>query len=147
MRAKGRIVSRTGLQRGAAIVAAVGFAGLLLFQVALAAGLPLGRAAFGGTSEVLPPTLRVASVVSALLFALAMWAVLARGGVIAVSERAYRLAGWALWAFVALFGLSALANLVSPSPWERLLMAPLALLLTGCCLVVAFASRTTRTAS
>lgn len=139
-------MSRTDIRRGAAIVAAVGFAGLLVFQVALAAGLPLGRAAFGGASDVLAPGLRVASAVSALLFALAMWAALARGGVLAVSERAYRLAGWALWAFVALFGLSTLANLASSSPWERFLMAPLALLLTGCCVVVALGSRTTETA-
>lgn len=139
-------MSRTDIRRGAAIVAAVGFAGLLVFQVALAAGLPLGRAAFGGASDVLAPGLRVASAVSALLFALAMWAALARGGVLAVGERAYRRAGWVLWAFVALFGLSTLANLASSSPWERFLMAPLALLLTGCCVVVALGSRTTQTA-
>ena len=55
-------------RRIAAIVAAVGFTALFVFQILLAAGMPLGRAAFGGASDTLSPELRVASAVSALRF-------------------------------------------------------------------------------
>ena len=44
-----------------ALVAAVGLAGMATFQTLLAAGLPLGQAAFGGANAVLPARLRVAS--------------------------------------------------------------------------------------
>lgn len=125
-----------GSKRLAAIAASVGFSGLFVFEVLLAAGLPLGDVAFGGASVVLPSTLRVASAVSALLFLGAIWAVLSGAGVVRVRAGAV-VVRWVLWCYVGLFGLSALANLASPSPWERLLMAPLAVLLAACCVIVA----------
>jgi hypothetical protein len=45
----------------------VGFAWLTLFQLGLAAGLPYGHMAWGGTHRVLPGQLRVASLFSAVL--------------------------------------------------------------------------------
>ena len=44
---------------------------------------------------------------------------------------------WGTWALVALFGLSAVANIASSSNWERFLNAPIALLLALLCFVVA----------
>ena len=124
-----------GSKRLAAIVASVGFSALFVFEVLLAAGAPLGDVAFGGASGVLPSTLRVASAASALLFLGAIWAVLSGAGVVRGRARPV-VVRRVLWCYVGLFGLSALANLASPSPWERLLMAPLAMLLAACCVIV-----------
>jgi hypothetical protein len=122
-----------------ALVAAVGIAGMAIFQILLAVGLPLGHAAFGGTNAVLPEKLRAASAMSALLFFAAFYVVLARGGLIGLSsESAPVRVG--IWVFVAIFGLSTLANTASRSRWERFLMAPIGLVLTACCVVVALAS-------
>jgi hypothetical protein len=76
---------------------------------------------------------------SALLFFGAFYVVLSRGGLIGVaSESAPVRIG--IWVFAAIFGLSTLANTASRSRWERFLMAPIGLVLTACCVVVAFAS-------
>jgi len=121
------------------LVAAVGIAGMALFQILLAVGLPLGYAAFGGTKAVLPDRLRAASTMSALVFFAAFYVVLARGGLAGLStEPAPVRVG--IWVFVAIFGLSTLANTASRSRWERFLMAPIGLVLTACCVVVARAS-------
>ena len=47
-----------------ALALTVILAALAVFQLALAAGAPLGRFAWGGSHEVLPPRLRVGSLVS-----------------------------------------------------------------------------------
>ncbi len=53
----------------AVVVALVLFAALVVFQLALAAGAPWGRAAYGGQNPgVLPGRLRVSSVVAAASF-------------------------------------------------------------------------------
>jgi hypothetical protein len=52
-------------------------AGMGTFQILLAAGFPLGRAAFGGANALLPMKLRAASAMSALIFCAAFYVVLA----------------------------------------------------------------------
>jgi uncharacterized membrane protein len=51
----------------AALLATVIFATLLVFQVLLAAGVPLGRAAYGGHRNTLSSELRTMSMISALI--------------------------------------------------------------------------------
>ena len=58
--------------RAATVAAAVGLLTIAAFQLALALGAPLGRAAWGGTHAQLPPGLRVASA-----FAFGVWALAA----------------------------------------------------------------------
>jgi hypothetical protein len=125
-----------GSKRLAALVASAALSALFVFEVLLATGAPLGDVAFGGASVVLSSTLRVASAVSALLFLGAIWALLSGSGVVRVGAGAV-VVRRVLGCYVGLFGLSALANLASPSPWERLLMAPVAVLLAACCVIVA----------
>ncbi len=111
--------------------------GMTLFQLMLAAGWPLGRAAFGGEHRVLPVKLRVASAASVLVFAAAFCVILARGGLWGAGSRSSLLVLVGIWVLVVLFGLSTLANVASRSHAERWIMAPIALLLTICCLAVA----------
>lgn len=64
-----------------AIAAAVGFVGIAVFQIALAAGAPLGRAAWGGSHfGTLPVGLRVGSGVAVAVWVFAAVVVLARAG-------------------------------------------------------------------
>jgi hypothetical protein len=123
--------------KSAAVVATIGFAGLAVFQGLLAAGAPLGEAAWGGANEGrLPTGLRVGSAVSIVVYVLAAAVVLRRAGLAArwVPGGVARIGSWVL---AVLLTLGALANLLSQSPWERFLLGPVTLVLAGSCLVVA----------
>jgi hypothetical protein len=81
-------------------------------------------------------SLRVASAVAIVFYGLAAVVVLRRAGfrIGGVSRAVARVGTWVL---VAILPLSALVNVLSPSPWERFLMAATALVLAALCLVVA----------
>src|SRR5688572_9506667 len=53
------------------VAAAMGFLAIMTFQVLLALGSPLGRAAWGGAHVRLPTRLRAASAAAALVYVLA----------------------------------------------------------------------------
>jgi hypothetical protein len=121
---------------GAALIAAVVVIGLVIFQTLLAMGLPLGRAAFGGTHVILPARRRAMSAASALVFLAAFYVILARAGLFGSISTTSPLRV-EIWIFVGIFALSTLANAASRSRWERFLMSPVAFVLTGTCVVVA----------
>lgn len=127
------------LAQAAAWTAAVGFAGLAVFQLLLAFGAPLGHLAWGGRRRRLPPHLRAASLGAALLVVLAAACVLERAGVVQVLGWPAGAVRGAVWALVGLFALSTAGNLASRSRAERRVGTPLALVLTAACLVVALA--------
>ena len=114
-----------------------GFSALMAFQIALAAGAPLGHAAWGGSHADLTTGQRVGSAVSAGFYILAIFIV--RGRAAGRIERRYR---WGTWALVVILALSALVNAASDSRWENFLMAPVALALAGLCLRLARAPTT-----
>ena len=125
------------LTKPAAIGAAVGFAGLAVFQLFLAAGAPLGEAAWGGAAEgQLPPGLRVGSAISIVVYAVAAAVILRRAG-FGVHWPSGTSARIGTWVLVVLMIMGTLANLLSQSPWERFLLGPVTLVLAGLCLVVA----------
>lgn len=108
---------------------------LAVFQVLLVAGAPLGRFAWGGQNDVLPPALRIGSAVSVVLYAgFALLMLQAAGGVRVLPEG---LAGVAIWVLTGYFALGVGMNAVSRSRPERLLMTPVAVVLTALCLVLA----------
>lgn len=113
---------------------------VVAFQAALAAGMPWGEFAMGGASPgVLPPTLRQAAVIQAMILTVMSVVVLGRAGVLRV--------GWvgrsqgSIWLVVALMSVSLLLNLASPSAAERTLWVPVAAVMWACALVVAMRSR------
>ena len=120
----------------AAVLAAVGFLVIAGFQVALAAGAPLGRAAWGGAVARLPSRLRRASAVSAVIWLVAAVVILGRAGIdfVPLPDVVTSVGAWVL---VALSGLGAVVNFASSSPWERFGWGPLALVLGLLSLVVA----------
>ena len=122
----------------AAVVAYLLLAGLAVFQIALAAGAPLGRLAWGGKHRVLPRGLRIASAVSVLLYALFAFVISRAAGY--ATDGGDHLESYPLiWVLTAYFGIGVLANLASRSRPERMVMTPVALLLSLCCLVIALA--------
>jgi hypothetical protein len=122
---------------GAAIATTVGFAGLAVFQLLLAAGAPFGEAAWGGTHQgQLPPDLRVGSGIAIVIYGATAAVILARAGY-RVRFVPATLAQVGSWVLVVLLTLGSLANFASQSPWERYLLGPVTLVLAGLCLVVA----------
>jgi hypothetical protein len=120
-----------------AVLAAVGFLAIALFQAALALGAPFGAAAWGGAHPgPLPSKLRVASAFAGSFWLFAALVVLERGGSEIVSLPP-TLARWGTWVLVVLLPIGAIVNFASTSRWERFGWGPIALVLAGLCLVVA----------
>lgn len=123
--------------KGAAGVAVILLAAIVVFQMALVFGAPLGRAAWGGQHEgVLPKRLRIASGVAALLvYPLIIVAILDSAGLMDVDfipETGAEL----MWVFSGLFTLGGIVNLVSRSTLERY-WAPVSIAIAICCSVIA----------
>jgi hypothetical protein len=122
--------------RSAAVIAVVGLLVIALFQLALALGAPLGRAAWGGRHERLPTSLRRSSALAVVVWLMAALVVLARAGYVVLPGPA-ELATWGAWIVVGLLGLGALVNVASSSRWERFGWGPFAAILAVLTLIVA----------
>lgn len=120
-----------------AIALVVVLALLAVFQLALAAGAPLGRFAWGGQNRVLPPRMRIGSVVSVVVYALFAVLALDRAGQIdIVPDLVSRIGMWVVFGYLV---LSIVPNLLSKSRSERLVMVPVTALLAVLALLVALA--------
>jgi hypothetical protein len=121
-------------------VAAILFTALILllaaFQLALAAGAPLGEYAWGGQrTGRLPARLRAGSAVSIVIYLFFALVVLDRAGLVdALPDGFSRVAIWVVFGILA---LGTVANLASRSRRERFVMTPVAALLALLALVVA----------
>jgi hypothetical protein len=114
----------------AAVVAALLMVGVAAFQVALAAGLPLGEATMGGRAAtidgVLQPRYRAIALGSAVVLVLAAWIVLGRAD-IAPSFLGGQALAWAAWIVAGFLALNTLTNLSGRHPVERWGMASITL--------------------
>jgi hypothetical protein len=127
---------RLGPNRSAAKAGAIGFLGIAGFQAALALGAPLGAAAWGGADSQIPASLRIASGIAAAMWGLAAVVILGRGGFhVPLLSPGFVRRG--IWVLVAVLPLGAVMNFASPSPWERFIWGPVALILAVLSLVVA----------
>lgn len=125
---------RTG--RRLAVAAAIGFAGIAVFEIALAAGAPWGYAAWGGAHAHLSTAQRIGSAVAVVVWAAAALVVLGRDGRRSAGRRT-RLFRWGTWFLAGVSGVAALMNFASHSHWENLIFGPAALVLMGLCILVA----------
>jgi hypothetical protein len=114
----------------AAVVAALLMVGVAAFQVALAAGLPLGEATMGGRAAtidgVLQPRYRAIALGSAVVLVLAAWIGLGRAD-IASSFLGGQALAWAAWIVAGFLALNTLTNLSGRHPVERWGMASITL--------------------
>jgi hypothetical protein len=124
------------LSQHAALVFSVTIGLLGVFQLALAAGAPWGRLAWGGGHERLPAAYRVGSLVSILIYAVFATIVLERAGLIAVlpSAEIARVGAWIIAGYMA---LGIVTNAISRSLPERFVMTPVAILLCSSAALVA----------
>lgn len=124
--------SFTGAQ-AASIAMAVLILGVAAFQVALALGLPLGGAVFGGKAPTrdgrLTGRFRVAAAAQAMLLLLLAWVFLARTSVVVLPVLGDETLAWLTWGLVVFLLLNSVANFVAPHPVERWVMGPIALML------------------
>jgi hypothetical protein len=106
----------------AAIAATVLMGAVVAFQVALAAGVPLGEATMGGRAAtingVLQPPYRAMALASAVVLVLAAWVVLGRAGVLATFLGGQALV-WTAWIVAGFMALNTLTNLSGKHPLER----------------------------
>jgi hypothetical protein len=128
------------LAQPAAVVAAALYAALVLFQLALALGVPWGRAAYGGQHRELPARLRISSAIASVVWTgvalvvlrnadLPVWAPLPDGWL-----------GVAMWVVVALSALAVVLNAITRSRVERAIWLPVSILLLAATAVVALAA-------
>ncbi len=134
----------TGIARRAAVLAAIVFIVFAGLQVFWALGGSWGLSGvWGGGQTDLTAGFQAASMIAAILLVVGAVVVLGRAGywTFGLPFSVFR---WGMWVFVAINALSTLANFASSSNWERFLNAPIALLLTVLCLIVARSVVTTR---
>ena len=114
----------------AAVAAAVLLAGVIAFQVALVAGLPLGEATMGGRAAtvdgVLQPPYRAIAVGSAVVLVVAAWIVLGRAGMVPIFLGGQALV-WGAWVVAGFMALNTVTNLSGRHPLERWGMASITL--------------------
>ena len=106
----------------AAVAAAVLPAGVIAFQVALVAGLPLGEATMGGrvatVDGVLQPPYRAIAVGSAVVLVVAAWIVLGRAGMVPIFLGGQALV-WGAWVVAGFMALNTVTNRSGRHPLER----------------------------
>ncbi|WP_062303865.1 hypothetical protein [Demequina subtropica] len=119
----------------AVIVLTVVLAGLAVLQAALVLGAPLGRFAWGGQHRVLPARLRVGSAVSIAVYGVIGLIAWDRADAIDLFGETF--SEVAMWVCVAFFVLSIGSNAMSRSRPERLVMAPVSVVLAAAAVVVA----------
>jgi hypothetical protein len=120
----------------AAIVYALASTVVVAFQVALALGAPWGAYAMGGRiAGRLPPAMRVAALVQAVVLGVLALVVLSFAGLAVPSlARDFPMLAWLA---VAVSAASVVMNAISRSPGERRTWVPVGLLMLASSLTVA----------
>lgn len=109
---------------------------VVAFQCALALGAPWGEYAMGGIHPGKYSTkLRVAAVAQGFLLTVTALVVLTRADLLFSEWK--NIAEVAIWPVVALTTVSAILNYITTSRWERLLWAPVAIVLWVTSILVA----------
>ena len=110
---------------------------ITIFQIALIAGAPWGEFAFGGRNKgTLPRNLRVGSAISCFLYLGIGGHFLAQIGVFPQLLES-NLNTLANWSNVGIFSLALVMNTITPSKKERLLWAPVTLVLLASSVIIA----------
>ncbi|WP_082084008.1 hypothetical protein [Paenibacillus beijingensis] len=109
---------------------------VILFQLALAAGMPWGSYAMGGKFPgKYPPAMRLASIIQVLILTLIASIVLSKSGLIFSDW--YSFTKLAIWFVVSFSVIATILNLITRSVLERRIWAPVSLLLLITSIIVA----------
>lgn len=115
--------------------AAVLFGVTIILQLLLAAGVLSVTMAWGGRQSVLTTSLRFASLAAAVVLGFFAYVILRRAGIVGSDSlpTIIKVLSWVITAFLA---LNTAGNFASKSRGEKLLFAPITLLLTVACLII-----------
>lgn len=105
------------------IIVAIMFISISFFQVLLSLGYPLGEYAMGGYYKVLPKKLRIVSVINAIILLFMGFVFLHHTDVLSGFD--FLPTNILVWVFTIFLGFNTIANLISRSEKERLIMTPL----------------------
>lgn len=122
----------------AAIVFSVLIGIVMLFQLALALGVPWGSYAMGGKYPgKFPPFMRRAALFQILILAALAVIVLSKAEM--AYPTLYSFSGIAIWFVVGFSALATILNLITKSVWERRIWAPVSILMLISSMIVALA--------
>lgn len=123
-----------------ALISAATFLIGAIFQMLLLLGFPLADYSWGGKYKgALPPRMRLASAVAALLLLFMAFVVLLQAHVVSLTVTSLP-THVVVWIITAFMGLNTLGNLASKNKKEKILMTPLTGIAFVCCLLVSIYS-------
>ena len=120
-----------------AYIACFVFACLVIFQLALILGAPIGKFAWGGYHEVLPKKLRIASLISVFSYLAFSVTILESAGLVSLFS-SDRMVSIVMWLVTTYFFIGVIMNGISRSKYERTVMTPVVLALAVLFLLVAW---------
>jgi hypothetical protein len=110
---------------------------VVIFQLALAFGMPWGALSMGGRFPgQFPPAMRFVCLIQIAILAFLGAVVLTRAGMILPEW--YPQSTNVIWGVVMFSSVGLVANLFTPSKWERNIWAPVTAVLLVCSVFVAF---------
>jgi len=121
-----------------AVALTVILAVLAMFQLALVAGAPWGRLAWGGAHAVLPKAKRIGSLLAVVIYAVIVVVAFSRLGALPLMPT--QVAVVAMWIVFAYFVLGVVMNALSRSTSERRVMVPVTVVLAVLSLLIALGS-------
>ena len=117
------------------IIVAILFGAIAIFQVLLSLGYPLGEYAMGGYYKVLPKKLRIVGVINALILLFMGFVFLQHTNVLNGID--FLSTNILVWIITIYLGINTIANLISRSKKERLVITPLSGFTFVLCLFIA----------
>ena len=128
-------LSSTQLVVATANVATLLFAVVIVLQILLAAGILPVSMAWGGRQSKLTASLRISSILAAILLGAFIFVIRFRAGLVANGPIpiVIMVASWIITAFMA---FNTLGNLASKSTKEKVVFGPITALLTLACLLI-----------
>lgn len=129
------VLSNTKFVRMTANIATLLFAIVIVLQILLAAGILPVSMAWGGRQSQLTTSLRIASLVAAVLLGAFIYVIRYRAGLIVEMQipTIIKVFSWIITVFMA---FNTLGNIASSSSAEKLIFGPITFFLTVACLIV-----------
>jgi len=109
---------------------------LIIFQMLLILGLPLGHFAWGGQHKILPRKLKVGSAISIGIYTFFSLLILSKANIWQVFPQGSFL-NISLWVIAIYLTAGVIMNAISRSKPERYTMTPVALTLAICLFIIA----------
>jgi len=129
------VLSNTKIVRMVANIATILFAVVIVLQILLAAGILPVSMAWGGRQSQLTSSLRIASLIAAVLLGAFIYVTRYRAGLVAQGPipMFIKVISWIITVFMA---FNTLGNIASSSNGEKLIFGPITFLLTIASLIV-----------